>query len=371
MQIKKLKYIVLAIIGAVILADIYVVCNTKRSWKFISIPDFYNNDIDFPDSRVDDTIDFVLNAISKEHPDFVVVPGDLVMGRWYAKKDPASGKLRFAALEHMKEKAGRYYLSWIKRMDEHGLKYYPVMGDHDIGDNPWPYPKIRYVPEMVSQFVGHFGLESPTYYVVHNETLLIMLNVFEKHSRSIKVGVSDSSMKYLQDIVDKYQDVRHKIIIGHVPVLMDPRILGHMSFDEERVPGFLDFMKENKVDLYLCGEIHRINVVKKDGFYQVANGSNFLRQNNINYLIVELEKNRISLQIKKIETEVSGKEDFNNELNPLNKKSVKIPAAQKKKGFVSVGKMIISKSMTGSRKIKLQGCFKSDLYDFDENRSPY
>ena len=60
---------------------------SKELWKFVSIPDFLNVDVKYPEPKWDDALDYVLNCVKAENPDFVLVAGDMVMGRWWRGRD--------------------------------------------------------------------------------------------------------------------------------------------------------------------------------------------------------------------------------------------------------------------------------------------
>jgi len=105
---------------------------TAETWTFVSMPDFINVDTTYPQPGWEDTLDYVLKAVKAENPDFVLVAGDLVMGRWWRE-------------EKIEKYAAIYYPDWIKRMNAHGLKFYTAIGDHDIGDNPWPANRAKLV----------------------------------------------------------------------------------------------------------------------------------------------------------------------------------------------------------------------------------
>jgi hypothetical protein len=94
-------------------------------WTFVSIPDFLNVDVRYPEPKWDDALNFILSSIKNEDPDFVLVAGDMVMGRWWRGQ------------EQIKYMADIYYQGWIQRMEAHDLDYYVSVGDHELGDNPW------------------------------------------------------------------------------------------------------------------------------------------------------------------------------------------------------------------------------------------
>ena len=96
-----------------------------QSWTFVSMPDFLNNDIRYPEPKWDATLDYVLDQIKKENPEFLLVAGDMVQGRWWRSRD------------QIERRAKVYYNEWCQRIKDHELKYYTAVGDHELGDNPW------------------------------------------------------------------------------------------------------------------------------------------------------------------------------------------------------------------------------------------
>ncbi|RPI43829.1 MAG: hypothetical protein EHM46_03585, partial [Bacteroidetes bacterium] len=75
--------------GAAILALLLlqVSCRTGNgdgTWTFVSMPDFLNVDCDYPEEGWEDALGYILESVRQEDPDFITVPGDLVMGHWDA-----------------------------------------------------------------------------------------------------------------------------------------------------------------------------------------------------------------------------------------------------------------------------------------------
>ncbi|HBM77760.1 MAG TPA: hypothetical protein DD438_06580, partial [Verrucomicrobiales bacterium] len=52
------------------------------AWSFVSIPDFLNFDIEYPQKGWEEALGFILGSMKKESPAFAMVAGDLVMGHW-------------------------------------------------------------------------------------------------------------------------------------------------------------------------------------------------------------------------------------------------------------------------------------------------
>ena len=108
----------------------------KDHWRFVSMPDFLNVDTDYPQAGWEDALSYILKSVKNENPDFLLVAGDLVMGRWHNEYEKPG-------IDGIKYFASRYYPAWKARMEAHNLHYYTSIGDHEIGDNPWDYKKQR------------------------------------------------------------------------------------------------------------------------------------------------------------------------------------------------------------------------------------
>src|SRR3989304_3977431 len=103
----------------------------KKLWTFVSTPDFFNFDVPNPWPQWDPAVNWYLGQVKKENPDLVLVAGDLVNGHWWDGPK---------CIEQM---GAIYYENWIRRMRQHDLKYYVGIGDHELGDDPWPPEKLK------------------------------------------------------------------------------------------------------------------------------------------------------------------------------------------------------------------------------------
>ena len=81
--------------------------------------------------------------MKKEDPAFVMVAGDLVMGRWGPTK------------ADIDQWAAKVYPAWMQRFADHELRVYAALGDHEIGDNPWRGDKSQLVPFYKDAFRRH------------------------------------------------------------------------------------------------------------------------------------------------------------------------------------------------------------------------
>ena len=88
----------------------------EKPWRFVSMPDFLNVDTDYPQVGWEDSLSYILKSVKAENPDFLVVPGDLVMGEWHNRAKEGD------AIEKIQHFADRYYPAWKQRLKAHDLK---------------------------------------------------------------------------------------------------------------------------------------------------------------------------------------------------------------------------------------------------------
>lgn len=328
-----------------------------QPWRFVSIPDFVNVDLTYPQPGWEETLDYVLNAIKAENPQFVLVAGDLVMGRWPDK-------------ESIEKYAAIYYPAWIKRMQDHGLEFYAGIGDHEIGDNPWPEKKATLVPYFKRQFQKYLKmpLNGPTrtkgtaFWFIHENALFISVDVFEKGTGpqgGIVTQVTGPQLEWLEQVITENPGVRHVVVMGHTPILgpvAKESSSGLMLEGGEQSP-LWQALKKHGVDLYLCGEVHAITCTQTDGVLQIAHGGLFGYNPKVNYLLATVYADRIELRLKELDIVNEGQRLWQ-EGNNRPRERVSISDDVKQKGFVTVGTATL-KTESGRRVLTdATGCFK-------------
>ena len=309
---------------------------------FVSMPDFLNTDIG--DTRLragsgwdagdpvstndvyERAIDVILDEVEAEHPDSVLVAGDLVEGRWGRDVDDTG---IFGPVRTLTEKrravlnaANLYYGEWRRRFASRGLTVYPAVGDHEIGDNPWPAnePKWQMFDTFKSawarNFVTRWGKgnkyeERPvgsafedTAYATYltPDVLLVTVDVFRRTATGVVPSVHGDQLTWLRKVLTE-TTAQTVLVQGHTPVLGPVRLfatsrLMHLKGAES---AFWRVLKAHDVDLYLCGEVHAVTAID-DGVVQVAHGS-LAAQGNENYLLGKVYADgRIELTAKRFES---------------------------------------------------------------------
>jgi len=330
-----------------------------ETWTFVSIPDFLNVDCDYPQKGWEDALSYILQSVKAEQPDFVVVPGDLVMGHWNAPKWNSGDTIR--------KYSDKYYSAWKERMRHHGLKYFTSIGDHEVGDNPWlDSSKLQAVSLYKDAFARHLNmpgngpehLKGTAFWWKHKNVLFISVDVFEKGESDqglIRAGVTGKQLQWMRKVLKQNSGADHRIVLGHSPVLGPVRkwSTSGLMLSGGRSSDFWQLMDKYDVDAYLCGEVHAITCTYRDGIMQVAHGGLIGYNSRTNYMVIQVSEDKIDLKIKEIEMELSGDKLWQTKHNrPLQNVSIK----DKNEGFYLSGTATINK-IQGRQILNRKGYF--------------
>jgi hypothetical protein len=332
----------------------------EAPWVFVSMPDFLNVDTDFPQPGWEPALDYVLQSVKREDPEFLLVPGDLLMGHWYTS-------------EEVTKYAARYYPAWIKRLEHHQLPFYAAIGDHELGDNPWPNWKMDLVPAYRAAFRrylqmplnGPEHMQGTAYWWRTHDTLFVSVDVFEAaqgRQGGITAQVTGTQLAWLHKVLSDHAGADHKIVMGHTPVLGPVRAWSssRLMLKDGRHSSLWQTLKKHNVDLYLCGEVHAITAIERDGILQIAHGGLIGYNTRTNYLVAKVSPRRIVLELKEIDMEPSGPKLWQPGTNrPL--EQVTISAAVRKRGFLPVGCVVLEKNDRGKQFIGATGYFQRRL----------
>lgn len=367
---KRMGWLLVGLVGGGLLHA------EEEAWRFVSMPDFLNVDTDHPQPGWEDALGVVLESVKEEEGDFLMVAGDLVMGEWHAWQGPQG----VAGIEHYAE---RYYPAWKARMQAHGLKWYAAIGDHEIGDNPWNYPKtLEFVEAYKKEFRDHLGMplngpehmQGTAFYWQHKNVLFISVDVFEEgESRQgkIRAGVTGKQLEWMERVIGEHEDVDHIVVMGHAPCLGPVRQWSSsgLMVVGGRESEFWQSMAKHEVALYLCGEVHAITCTERDGVQQIAHGGLIGYNTRTNYLVVDVHPDRLELELKEIDMLPSGEKLWQPGNNrPLEKVTISPEMAER--GFVPVGRMTIDTSAEPRRFLDREGYFLKKFETSNERGSP-
>jgi len=329
-----------------------------EAWKFVSFPDFFNFDIPNPQPKWDDAIDWYLKQIKAEDPDFVLIAGDLVNGHWWDSPEQ---------LEHL---GNVYYGGWVRRMRDHDLKFYAAIGDHELGDDPWPKKKIELIPNFRQAFDRHMqmprngpeGRQGLAYYFVHNDALFVTVETFEVKDGQMHVSVTGDQLKWFEKTLKEHGGVNHVIVQGHVPILpgVKARSSSRLMLEGGRESAFWQAMKRHGVDLYFCGEHHAITAKEADGIWQIVHGASWGRVPTVNYLVGTVTPKQIHLELKQVPLKLEGGNIWNINKGRGPREIVRITDETKRQGPRTVGTMVVDKTGGKPQFIRRSGAFAGD-----------
>ncbi|MBN2214811.1 MAG: metallophosphoesterase [Bacteroidales bacterium] len=332
----------------------------QKAWTIVSFPDFFNFDVPEPWPQWDDAVNWFLDQVSKEDPEFVLVTGDLVNGHWYDGP---------TCIEHM---GATYFGNFIRRMNHHQLRYYVAVGDHELGDDPWPPEKMALVPHFERAFAENLKmpLNGPenkkglAYSVRHKNVLVVTVETFEEKDGELIVTVTGRQLDWLRQTLSDNRDADFIIVQGHAPVIGRPKarsssmLMVKDSSDSE----FWKVMKQGGVDLYLCGEFHAVTINEKDGIWQVVHGSSWGREivSTQDYLVMKVEGRRLNLEMKSFPMKAQGDYMWNLHKDRGPQEIVVIPDEVKAAGPGVTGTLTIDKRDGKENFSNVSGCFLQD-----------
>jgi hypothetical protein len=289
-------------------------------YTFVSAPDLLNADIgdirSLPtwregmpnsDNKTDeDSLSRLYSEMASWKPDAVFVAGDEVRGHW---DQDGAGLQIFGPVDTDAEKLAAirragdfYYPAWKDRFPANGIPFdtvYPALGDHEIGDNPWPEGSaaLAGVPTFKEVWADHFTTVDggPNRFELHPtgtavddtayatyltpDLLLVSLDTFQWTPDQLRVTVGDAQVEWLRQVLDAAPADTKVLVQGHVPVLTPVRTRGSSALHLEYggSSALWQVLKEHGVSLYLNGEVHDFTAIQlQDGeTVQVSHGGLF------------------------------------------------------------------------------------------------
>jgi hypothetical protein len=276
-----------------------------------SINDYYRN-----------TLNVVLDQVAAENPDAVLVAGDEVNGHWGIDYDKTGifGPVDTyeQKLQALRNAGALYYPQWKDRFAQRGLTVYPAVGDHEVGDNPWPrdWFKTRAFSTFKSTWARHFTENGTKYalrpvgtpyegtaYAVNltPDTLLITVDVFAKYNGEVHTHLTSDQLNWVKNTITtaKASGVKNVIVQGHVSVLgpVNNQFSSNLMYEGGSSSAFWQMLKQQKVDLYLAGEAHDMTVYNDGTLVQVTHGG-YVPRGISNYLVLKVYADRIELELK-------------------------------------------------------------------------
>jgi len=275
----------------------------EQEIRFTSAPDIFNWNISNPQPGWEETIDWFLDRMQAEGPDFMLNAGDIMDARWW--KDVAQ----------VKEKTEAYWGGYKQRFDERNMTVYIAPGDHEYGDDGGlrkgdiarafgdQFTRIFAMPEN-----GPANHKGRAFYVRRGNLLLITLDTFEDRGKKFGYAVGAEQLKWMEKTLVEHSDATFVIVQGHLPAVgpVKSKNSSGSMLEGGTDSGLWKLMVKHGVDVYLCGEHHRITVKKQDGIWQVVHGALWGTQTDLNYLRGTVGADEMKLELLEFDVAYEG-----------------------------------------------------------------
>lgn len=271
--------------------------------KFTSAPDIFNWNISNPQPGWEETLDWFFTRLHEEGPDFTLNAGDIMDARWWDSP------------EQVIQKTDEYWKGFKRRFDERGMIVYVAPGDHEYGDDKG-LEKGEIARTFGEQFTKLLGMPSNgpedavgrAYWVRNRNLLLVTLDTFVDRDEHYGYTVGEEQLVWLDKTLAEHTDADFVIVQGHLPIAgpVKSKNSSASMLEEGTDSELWKVMVKHGVDVYLCGEHHRITVLKQDGIWQVVHGGLWGTQTDLNYLRGVVTANSLTLELLEFDVEYDG-----------------------------------------------------------------
>jgi hypothetical protein len=203
--------------------------------------------------------------------------------------------------------------------------------------------------------------------MLHKGTLIVAVDVFQPDPKQgIRARVAGEQLAWLEKTLAAHKAADHVVVMGHTPILwpVRARASSRLRLEGGRESELWQAMARGGVDLYLCGEVHAITCTSADGIEQIAHGSLFGYVDSVNYLVATVWPERMRLELKRLPIVSEGPRMYQEGRNRPHE-VVRIPADAAKRGFQSVGTMVLDKAGGAKRFLERAGEFDNPIRQRD------
>lgn len=292
-----------AFIGAFLCCCSLLAAAETKEIRFTSVPDIFNWNISNPQPGWEDTLDWFFDRLQKDGPDFTLNAGDIMDARWW---DNA---------EQVKKKTEEYWGGFNKRFADRGMTVYVAPGDHEYGDDGG-LKKGDIARAFGKQFTAMMGMPrngpanhiGRSFFVRKENLLVITLDTFEDAGPKFDYTVGKEQLAWMEKTLKANQDADFIIVQGHLPIVGPVRSKNSSAsmLKSGTRSGLWKLMAKHGVNVYLCGEHHRITVKKRDGIWQIVHGALWGTQTDLNYLRGTVRSGEMRLELQEFDVEYSG-----------------------------------------------------------------
>jgi hypothetical protein len=291
-------------LGACLCAcSLYTVDARAKEIRFTSVPDIFNWNIGNPQPGWEAAIAWFFDHLQEDGPDFTLNAGDIMDARWWDH------------VEQVQAQTESYWGGFKRRFDERGMTLYLAPGDHEYGDDDGlkkgtiarafgaQFSKLMDMPRN-----GPKNHQGRSFYVRNENLLLITLDTFEDAGDHFSYSVGAEQLAWMEETLQANRDADFIIVQGHLPIVGPVR---SQNSSASMLEGGTDsdlwkLMVKYGIDVYLCGEHHRITVTKHDGIWQIVHGALWGTQTDLNYLRGTVNREAMQLELLEFDVEYSG-----------------------------------------------------------------
>jgi len=333
----------------------------NATFNFTSVPDLFNWNIKYPQPGWEEAMDWFLKGMKKEGSAFMLNAGDIMDARWWESQ------------EQVRKETNYWWSGFRKRFEDKDIQLYIAPGDHEYGDDQG-LTKMHLIPVFAEQFKSIFDMPNngPEHmkglaYSFSKENLaVISVNTFEDAGNRFSMTVSGKQLDWFEDQLKMYRDQGKEFIIvqGHVPVIgpVESKNSSANMLEGGTDSKFWKTMVKYGVDVYLCGEHHRITVKEHDGIWQIVHGALWGTQTDVNYLRGSVYPGKLKIELYQFLVEYSDEyiQTDHPHRNPKNKpyKTVSISQNARENGPDTLGQLIIEHKEDINKTVKATGVFQ-------------
>lgn len=336
---------------------IFPTSENDASFRFTSFPDLFNWNVRYPQPGWEDAMDWFLTGMKKEGPAFSLNAGDIMDARWWSTP------------EQVRRETEVYWGGFRKRFEDKDIRLYIAPGDHEYGDDQG-LTKMHLAPVYGEQFAAIFDMprNGPEHkkglaYSFEKENLVVLsVDTFEDAGNRMSMTVSGDQLAWVKKELARFADEDFVIVQGHVPVIgpVASKNSSANMLEGGRESAFWQTLVEHGVDVYLCGEHHRITVGKHDGIWQIVHGALWGTQTDPNYLRGSVWDDRMELELFELGVENGGGPLTDQHPNRGGKgpsAEVDIAESTLRHGPQSLGKIVLEAAPDGARTTEATGIF--------------
>jgi len=318
--------------------------------RFTSVPDIFNWNISNPQPGWEETLDWFFSRLQEEGPDFNLNAGDIMDARWWDSP------------EQVRTKTEEYWSGFKQRYDDHNITVYVAPGDHEYGDDGGlERPKIarafgqEFSRQMGMPDNGPAGLKGRAYWVREDNLLVVTLDTFVDRGDDKTWGytVGETQLAWLDQTLKDHVDADFVIVQGHLPIVgpVKSKNSSASMLEEGTQSDLWKLMVQHGVDVYLCGEHHRITVLYEDGIWQVVHGALWGTQTDLNYMRGKVSEDTLTLELLEFDVEYDGGYIGDHpHRNPKNRprEKVRLTEETRRNGPRKTGTLVLKKSDVGA-----------------------